>query len=188
MKSFFVFGLLAFAFPVHPAHAEVCSPEKVAKAPVGFTCAIGDVTWQVAARTKRGHVVVKDLKRNLLVSDIGFVVNGYEYPGGKDDGFSAQNDCSKDLTLDARGGLAGLDWHLPSGYPQERNGQASRWIVNGLPGAEGCPPLQKLHDGHCFFPDQDSDWVTLDRDGIRSVAHQIDNDGEASSSWDAQNT
>ena len=122
---------------------EACDPQTIAKAIKGYTCVVktknGPMAWRVEA------VISTESRTFRVVKDLksGLYVSDNM---GKHSHESAkkENLCRSPDYSNQRGNLTSATWRLPSGYPRSLNGK------NG-------------------FPNQDSDFVILEADGIRQV-------------------
>lgn len=122
---------------------ETCDSVKNEKAEQGYVCQVytagGPVFWSLEIKTSAGRMVWKDHKSGLFVSDHFLGTQNY---------YQAKVLCNAPQVsppeFDPRGGLSSIQWRLPSGYPENMNGQYG-------------------------FPNEDSDWVTLEKNGIRKV-------------------
>ncbi len=114
----------------------------------GFTCVTSQgVTFKLIVRTDSDKEVWQDVNgkspqtKGVYISDTA---------DEKYDWNTAQGMCTDPATLDARGNLSNVSWHLPSGYNDDFAGQ------NGLP------------NGH-------SEFAKLDIDGYYEVVPSLPN-------------
>ncbi|MBI2646752.1 MAG: hypothetical protein HYW85_06995 [Deltaproteobacteria bacterium] len=116
-----------------------CSSEKTFQAPQGYMCKhktpTGDAFWSLEVVTPLGGTRIwKDMKSELLVSDVYGRVPGYD---------AAKRICTNPLSF-VEGYPTNINWGLPSGYHKGLNGKYE-------------------------FPNQDSDFETLEAHGVRKV-------------------
>jgi hypothetical protein len=130
---------VSFAFAGGP---ETCDPQTVARATPGYTCVVRTNNGSVSWRVE---AVSRGVRTFRVVRDIksGLYVSD---DLGKHAHESAvkNNLCNSPEYSNQRGNLTSLTWRLPSGYPRRLNGKSG-------------------------FPNQDSDFVVLEDDGIREV-------------------
>ena len=112
----FLMGISNSALAQNPI--EICNLEKNKTADQGYMCQVktstGNVFWQLDAKTTSGKMVWRDLKSNLLVSDI--LDEKYTH-------YQVKDICTDNSSLEARGNLTTVNWSLPSGYPKFLNGK-----------------------------------------------------------------
>lgn len=122
-----------------------CSANEMSTAAVGTVChAFLYNSWHV-------WYIAARVGKTIFIKDVesGLLVSGaVRYQASHYDAEAYQY-CSYASELAKRGNLPGEGWHLPSGYPSEINGEYG-------------------------FPDNDSEFVTLEKHGIRAVMDLYD--------------
>jgi hypothetical protein len=135
---------------------ETCDPQTVAKAVKGYTCGVktksGSVVWRVEAVISTGGRTFRVVKDLKSGLYVSDDMGKHSHESAK-----KENLCQSPDYSNHRGNLTSVTWRLPSGYPRSLNGK------NG-------------------FPNQDSDFVILEDDGIRQVVSGLANKYFVSSS------
>ena len=121
------------------AEVELCDLEKMAKAEPGYECQVKTQNENVIWQL---HVKTASGKKVWKDMKSGLLVS--DILDGKFTQYQAQDMCTNPSSEDARGNLISLNWSLPSGYPESFNGKKG-------------------------FPNKDSDFETLEKNGIRKV-------------------
>jgi hypothetical protein len=135
---------------------ETCDSQTVAKAVKGYTCGVktksGSVAWRVEAVISTGSRTFRVVKDLKSGLYVSDDMGKHSHESAK-----KENLCQSPDYSNHRGNLTSVTWRLPSGYPRSLNGK------NG-------------------FPNQDSDFVILEDDGIRQVVSGLANKYFVSSS------
>jgi len=131
-----------------------CDPKIVASAPVGFHCKTskGDI-WKIEAKTSRDKVVLRDTQSGILVID--------QTDKGRVHWDSAKSDCNSfhDEVLNEVGNFKNIQWALPTGYSKSYAGKAH------------CEKVCEKDIEVPAYPKKDSDFITLEKHGIREVVN-----------------
>ena len=149
-------GVCCLLVPVAFAEPPVaCDPHVVEKADVGYTCTVRAKAGPVSWRVE---AVVQGSRQFRVVKDLKSGLYVSDDLGRHSQLVAkAQKLCSAPEFAGQRGNLISVAWRLPSAYPHALDGK------NG-------------------FPSHDSDFVTLDDDGVRQVIAGLANKWFVSSS------
>ena len=118
---------------------EICSLEKNKTVDQGYMCQVETSTGNVFWQLDTKTTSGKMVWRDLKSNFLVSDILDEKYTH-----YQAKDICTDNSSLEARGNLTTVNWGLPSGYPK---------VLNGKKG----------------FPDKDSDFETLEANGIRKV-------------------